>query len=455
MMKQTTTPAANPITDGIIWKEILRYFFPLLFGTLFQQLYNTVDAVIVGRYVGKVALSAVGGTSAQMVSLLVGFFLGLSSGASVVVAQFYGAKRGNEVSRAVHTGVSLSLLAGIIISVAGFLLAKPFAQLLNTPEEVLDGTVLYLHIIFAGMIPNLFYNIGSSILRAVGDSKRPLYYLIASCLSNIILDLLFVISLHMGVAGVAIATVLSQLFSALLVLRALLTTDDSYQLTLSKVRFHKDMLRRMLSIGIPGGIQSAMYMISNVVIQASINGFGTDVMAAWTATSKADVLVWLVFGAFGTTVTTFVGQNYGAGNMERVRTSIRTSLWMTTATILALCALILLFGRYLLYLFSTDSAVIEIGTHMIGYFARFYWTFILVEIVAGALRGMGEVLVPTILDLLGVCALRIAWLTLYLPSHHTVDTVMWSYPISWGITSVLFVAYYFYFTMRRHLFDGR
>ena len=211
------------------------------------------------------------------------------------------------------------------------------------------------------------------------------------------------------------------------------------------------MLRRMLAIGIPGGIQSAMYMISNIVIQASINSFGTDVMAAWTAASKADVLVWLVFGAFGTTVTTFVGQNYGAGKTNRVRSSIRSALLMTGGTVSFLCVLLLTMGHVLLYLFSTDAAVIDIGTYMVHYFARFYLTFICVEIFASALRGMGEALIPTILDLLGICALRVAWLMLYVPTHHTLDAVMISYPVSWGLTSVLFVAYYYFFMKRRNM----
>lgn len=428
---------------------MLRFFFPLLFGTLFQQLYNTVDAVIVGRFVGKIALSAVGGTSAMLINLLVGFFLGLSSGASVIVAQFYGAKRDKEVSLSVHTAVAMALFGGVLIMIIGEIATPAYTRLLRTPEAVVGGTILYLRIFFLGMVPNLFYNVGAAILRAVGDSKRPLYYLIASCIANIFLDLFFVVMLDMGVAGVAVATILSQLLSALLVLVTLVRTDENYRLTIRQIRFDLPILKRMMHIGIPGGIQSSVYMISNTIIQAFVNGFGTDIMAAWTACGKADVVVWLVFGAFAVTVTTFVGQNHGAGKPDRVRQSVRTAFIMTMGAVLLLGVLIYSFGHYLMYLFTTDAAVVESGAYMLRFFSVFYWTYVCVEIFSGALRGMGEALIPTVIDLFGVCVLRLLWVFLYVPRHYTIDSVMYSYPLSWIVTSVFFVIYFIYYMKAR------
>ena len=312
-MNQTNTPsAANQITEGVIWKQLLLFFFPILFGTFFQQLYNTIDAMIVGRYVGKEALSAVGGITGTLINLLVGFFVGLSSGATVIISQYYGAKRPKHVSLAVHTAIAFCLVGGIALMILGIILA-PFAlRATGTPAEIIPYAVLYMRIYFIGIIGNLIYNIGSGILRAIGDSKRPLYFLIVSCFVNIVLDLLFVVVFHMGVAGAAWATILSQLVSALLVIYVLTHTKESYRLMLRNIRIAPDMLARIIQIGFPAGLQSVMYSVSNVVIQAGVNGLGTDTVAAWTAYGKLDGLFWMMINAFGISITTFVGQNYGA-----------------------------------------------------------------------------------------------------------------------------------------------
>ena len=285
---KTTKPAVNRITEGVIWKQLLLFFFPILFGTFFQQLYNTTDAVIVGNFVGKEALASVGGPSATIINLLVGFFVGLSSGATVIISHYYGAKDERRVGDAVHTAIALSLAGGAIVMAIGIAISRICLEAMHTPADILELSLAYMRIYFAGTIPSMVYNMGAGILRAVGDSKRPLYFLIASCFLNIILDLLFVVALHLGVMGVAIATVLSQTISALMTVIALLRTQDCYALVLSKIRFHRQLFWNIIRIGLPAGTQSAMYAISNLLIQSSINSFGTDTVAAWTAYGKLD-----------------------------------------------------------------------------------------------------------------------------------------------------------------------
>ena len=285
-VKEGENQKTNQITEGVIWKQLLIFFFPILFGTFFQQLYNTADAMIVGHFVGKQALAAVGGTTGTLINLLIGFFTGLASGATVIIAQFYGGKKKDKVHWAVHTSVAFSIAAGVGLMVFGIVLSRPMLALMQTPEDVIDYAVLYIRIYFIGTVPNLLYNMGAGILRAVGDSRRPLYYLIVCCFANIILDVLFVAGFHMGVAGAGIATILSQFISAVLVLRTLMKTDDMYRLEWKKLRIDGIMLRRIIQIGFPAGLESAMYSISNVIVQTGVNGLGTDSVAAWAPTGR-------------------------------------------------------------------------------------------------------------------------------------------------------------------------
>ena len=297
----------NRITEGSIFGQLLLFFFPILFGTFFQQLYNTADAMVVGRFVGKQALAAVGGSTSTLINLLVGFFVGLSSGATVVISQFYGARKADKVHWAVHTSIAFSVIGGIIFMIVG-LVGSPWAlETMKTPEDVMGHAVVYIRIYFLGIIVNLVYNMGAGILRAVGDSRRPLYFLIASCFTNIILDVLLVAVLRMGVAGAALATITSQLLSAILVVRALMKTDDMYKLEWKKVRIDQRMLQRIVRIGIPAGMQSVMYNISNVIIQAGVNTLGTDNVTAWATYGKVDGLYWMMINALGISATTFVG----------------------------------------------------------------------------------------------------------------------------------------------------
>ena len=325
----------NQITEGVIWKQLLLFFFPIVFGTFFQQIYNTADTIVVGRFVGKQALAAVGGSASQIANLIVGFFVGLSSGAAVVISQFYGAKDKKNLSKALHTAFAFSIAAGIVLTVVGIFLTRPALLLMKTPADVVEDSAVYLHIYFGGMVFNLVYNMGAAILRAVGDSKRPLYVLIITCVLNIILDLLFVVAFGMGVTGVAVATVTSQVISALIVAVMLLKTREIYVLKINQIRFDRRMLFSVLRIGIPAGLESVMYNISNIVIQVFVNNLGTDTVAAWGTLGKIDALFWMVINAFAISITTFVGQNYGAGKMDRVHKGVRTCMGITAgATVL-------------------------------------------------------------------------------------------------------------------------
>ncbi|MCI8958932.1 MAG: MATE family efflux transporter [Lachnospiraceae bacterium] len=442
--KQAET--GSRITEGVIWQQILLFFFPILFGTFFQQLYNAADAMIVGRFVGKEALSAVAGSSGMLVQLIVGFFVGLSSGAGVLVSQYYGARRPEMVGYAVHTVMMFSILAGIVMMVSGIALTPWMLTAMGTPEDVLGLSVTYMRVYFCGMVANLVYNTGASILRAVGDSRRPLYFLVAGCLVNIVLDILLVVVLDLGVTGAALATILSQLLSALLVSITLMRTKDMHRLDMYRLRLDGRMLGRMVKIGFPAGLQSVMYGLSNVIIQAGINSLGTDTVAAWASYSKIDGLFWMMVNAFGISVTTFVGQNYGAGNMERVRAGVRSCMAMTLGASLAMSVVIFNWGIYGYQVFTTDQEVIRIGIAMMRYLSPVYVTYVSIEILSGALRGVGDSWVPMVLCLFGVCALRVGWILFAVPLNRNIYTIMFSYPLTWVITTGMFLVYYEFFS---------
>lgn len=441
-MRRIRFADAGSITEGVIWKQLLIFFFPILLGTFFQQLYNTVDAVIVGKLVGTDALAAVGGATSTIINLLVGFFVGLSSGATVIISQFYGGRRDHEVHMAVHTAAAMALLFGAVLMAVGIPMAPTFLRWMNTPEDVLPYAVPYMQIYFAGMIASLIYNIGSGALRAVGDSRRPLYFLMVACLTNIVLDLVLVAGLRMGVAGAALATILSQTVSAVLVVLSLRATGESYRLELRAIRIHFELLRSIVRIGLPAGLQSVMYSISNVMIQTAINSFGTTVMAGWTAYSKLDSFFWMTVNAFGVSITTFVGQNFGARRYDRVRRSVKQCLLMTAGASVALSTLLMLFGGDFYRLFTDDEAVLEQGMFVLRTLVPTYITYICIEILSGAMRGSGDSLVPTMFTLFGVCLVRVVWLLTVVPAHHTVRCVILSYPITWVITSLAFIVYY-------------
>lgn len=440
--KHTHTAPANAITEGVIWKQLLIFFFPIMLGTFFQQLYNTADAVIVGQFVGKEALAAVGGSANQISNLIIGFFVGVSSGATVIIAQYYGARNETQLSHALHTAVAFCIFGSIIIMAIGYAAAPTFLRWMNTPEDMMQDSVTYLRIFFLGILFVFIYNIGSSILRSVGDSRRPLYYLIVCCFLNIGLDLLFVLVFHMGIAGAAIATVLSQAVSAVLILLALMRTSDIYKLHIKRIAFYKQSLTTILHIGIPAGLQSVMYSVSNIIIQTALNALGTDTVAAWTAFGKMDAFYWMVISAFGIAATTFVGQNYGAGKYTRVRKSVSICIKITLVTAVFMSVFFLTAGKYLFHLFTNDPAVIQIGIRILMYMAPAYALFVFIEIYSGALRGIGDVIIPAIMTCCGVCIFRALWVFILVPFQPTIETITLSYPVSWGITAVLFIIYW-------------
>lgn len=451
MREEKTT--VNQITEGIIWKQLLFFFFPIVLGTFFQQLYNTADAMVVGRFVGKEALASVGGSSSQIISLVVGFFVGLASGATVVIAQYYGARDEKALNETLHTAIAFSIVGSIVISFLGVFLSPVILRLMNTPDYLMEDSALYLQFYFGGILFIFIYNIGSGILRAVGDSRHPLYFLIVCCFLNIFLDVVLVVGFHLGVVGVALGTLISQGVSSVLVIRCLMKSTDLYKLELRKLRFHKKPFVMLLRIGLPSGLQSVMYNLANIIIQTALNSFGTDTMAAWTAFGKVDSLYWMISSAFGVAITTFVGQNYGAGKMDRVKKSIRVCLLMDLATALSMSVLLSAFlGKLLLNLFTTDQQVLAIGMRILRIIVPAYASFVFIEILSGALRGTGNVLTPMLLTCGGVCVTRILWIFFYVPRHKTVETIIFSYPGSWVLTSVLFVIYYLWKTRQA---DGK
>lgn len=451
MRKRDLVQNNRGIIEGVIWKQLLIYFFPILLGTFFQQLYNTVDAVVVGNYLGKEALAAVGGATGTIINLLVGFFVGLSSGATVVISQYFGGGDEEGVSRAVHTSIALSLAGGIFLTFVGIFGARWALEMMGTTADVIGGATDYMRIYFAGVIMNLLYNMSSGILRAIGDSRRPMIYLIICCLVNIVLDILFVGFMHMGVAGAAIATISSQAVSAILTMRALMRTEECYKFVIKKLRVDFPLLGRILRIGFPAGIQSMMYSISNLLIQANINALGTDTMAAWTAFGKVDSIIWMVMGAFSVSVTTFVGQNWGAGKVGRVKTSIRTGMVVELLSTLIMSGVILLTGQHLIRLFTQDEGVIAISLMIMHCNVPLYASFVPIDLLSGGMRGMGNSLAPMLIICFGVCIFRVVWLFTAVPLNNNIITIVLSYPISWILTSIVMIIYYLHWSKKAGL----
>lgn len=437
-----TAPVENGITEGVIWKQLLFFFFPILLGTFFQQLYNTADAIIVGKFVGTEALAAVGGTTGTLINLFVNLFVGVSSGTTVTIAQHFGGHNYDDVRRTVHTSILMAVVGGLCMTVLGLLVSRPLLTAMGTPADIMDHALTYLRVYFFGIVAAFLYNIGSGILRAVGDTQRPLYFLMAAYLTNIFLDLILVVVFRLGVLGVALATLSSQILAAGLVIFTLMHSNQVYRLFPEELKFTPHVLRSVLKVGIPAGLQSNMYTISNMIIQSAINTFGTNTIAAWTAFGKIDGFFWMILSAYGISVTTFVGQNFGAQKYDRIRQSVRICLGLTLGTAVFCSFFLYFFCEPIFKIFTDDLLVMTEGMQMLRFLVPFYATYICIEVLSGAIRGVGDSLVPMIMTGCGVCLLRIVWVFAALPLRHEMTTVMFSYPLTWSITSLLFVIYY-------------
>lgn len=421
--------------SGPIFKKVLVFSIPLMLSGILQLLFNAADIIVVGRFAGSQSLAAVGSTTA-LINLLINIFIGLSIGVNVMVARYYGAKLDKDVNETVHTAITISLLSGLFLVVLGFFSSRLLLELMGTPEDVIDKAVLYMQIYFAGMPVIMAYNFGSAILRAIGDTKRPLYFLLLSGIVNIVLNLFFVTQFHMDVAGVALATVLSQCISTVLVLRCLTRMQGPLKLNLLKLRIDKRKLLQIVKIGLPAGMQGAIFSISNVLIQSSVNSFGSIAMAGNTASANIEGFVYTAMNAVYQTNLSFTSQNIGGKQYSRVRKILLICLLTVTVVGLILGLGAFFGGRNLIGVYSSDPEVISFGMLRLSIICTTYFICGWMDTIVGSLRGMGYSVLPMIVSLTGACGLRVLWIFAVFPHFHTLTVLYLSYPISWIITAV-------------------
>lgn len=429
------------MTEGVIWKEILLFSIPLLLGNLFQQLYNAVDSVVVGNYIGAQALAAVG-SSAPVINLLVSFFMGLAVGAGVIISRYFGARKKEELHIAVHTSLALTFAAGLVMTLIGVLISPYVLQWVGTPSDVMESSVLYLRIYFLGILSVMVYNMGSGILRAVGDSRNPLYFLIVSSVTNIILDMLFVIVFHMGIAGVGWATLIAQTISAVLTMLLLMRTKEEYQVKLKHIRFHKHMLYEIVRLGLPSGLQNAIVSFSNVIVQSNINAFSSLAMAGCGSYTKIDGFAILPVMSYSMALTTFTGQNMGAKKYDRVKQGAKTGILMSVITIICISALLLILGPNVLAIFSSDPTVINYGLYMMHVLAPGYIFLAISHAFNGIIRGAGITTVPMVVMVTCWCGLRMAWILTSVPLFHDIGVVFMGWPLTWIASALWLFLYY-------------
>lgn len=426
--------------EGPLLKKMLLFALPLMFSSMLQLLFNAADTIVVGQFCGDNSLGAVG-SNGPLINLLTNVFIGLSVGANVLVARFYGAGNKLSVHDTVHTAVLLSLICGVALLVIGEVFARQLLVLMKTPEAIIDLSTTYLRIYFLGMPAMMFYNFGSAMLRAVGDTKRPLYYLTFAGIVNVLLNLLLVIVFKMDVAGVAIATVFSQIVSAALVLRCMLRDKGSVQLNLKELHINKKIMTQILRIGLPAGFQGSIFSLSNVVIQSSVNTFGELVVSGNSAAGNIEGFVYVAMNAFHHTTLSFTGQNYGAGQKKRVLKTLLLGQACVTAAGLVLGQLVVLFGRPLLSIYTDTPQAIDAGMIRLMMICGTYFLCGNMDVMVGSLRGIGYAMMPMIVSLLGACGLRLLWLAtvFQIPQYHTIKTIYMSYPVSWAITTAVHV----------------
>ena len=438
--------------SGPLIPELLQFSIPLMLSGILQLLFNAADIIVVGQFTGSTAMAAVGSTGA-LNNLIINIFIGLSLGSSVLMARYYGAKDERNINELVHTSILLSFVSGTVLIVLGTALAKPLLSLMGTPYDVIDQAVLYMRIIFLGMPALMTYDFGAGILRAIGDTKRPLAYLFIAGVINVFLNLFFVIVFGLGVAGVALATIISQYTSALLVLRCLMKADAAYKLNIRELRIVRMKLVQILRIGLPAGIQGAVFNISNVLIQSSINSFGSIAMAGNTAASNIEGFVYTAMNSLYQASTSFTSQNVGARNAKRIVHVLLSCMAIVTIVGLSLGLLAVLFGDFLLGIYSSDPEVIAYGLGRLGLICSTYFLCGLMDTVGGSIRGLGYSIAPTIVSLAGACGLRILWIYTIFRIDHTLFVLYLSYPISWLVTFIAHtVCFVFFF---REWKDGK
>ncbi len=419
--------------NGPLLGKIIVFYVPLMLSGVLQLLFNAADIIVVGQFAGDEALAAVGSTS-SLINLLVNVFIGLSVGTNVLVARFYGAGQKNELSAMVHTSVLTSLISGVLLVFVGFFMAKPALTLMGVPEDVIGMSILYIRIYFAGMPVMMAYNFGSAILRAVGDTKRPLYYLFAAGVVNVVLNLIFVVFFHMSVGGVALATVISQGLSAFLVLRCLAKTPSDYQLKLRLLRIEKDKLVKMIQIGIPAGLQGALFSVSNVLIQSSVNSFGKIAMAGNTAASNIEGFVYTAMNALHQSAISFTGQNFGARKFDRIRRIMIICLSLVIGVGLVLGNGAYFAGGTLLKLYTDNPEAISFGVLRLSVICTTYCLCGMMDVMVGVIRGMGYGIMPMLVSLTGACLFRVVWIFTIFQKIRTLECLYVSYPISWALT---------------------
>lgn len=437
MNEQTKT---TMMTEGSVVKNILFFSVPLILGNLLQQLYNTVDSIIVGNYVGSNALAAIG-SSTSLVYLLIAFSQGVSVGAGVVISQRLGQKNKEGVQISVHTALALAGILGIILTVGGILFSKEILLWMNTPEEVLTDSVKYLRLYSAGMMFNVVYNMAAGILNAAGNSRRSLGYLAIASVTNLILDLVFIVGMKTGIAGAAIATNIGQMISCLLAIWFLVRTQTDYKVYLNKIKIHKSTAGLIIKIGLPTGFQNMVISLSNILVQSSVNSFGANAMAGFGAYMKVDGFNVLPVTSFGMAATTFVGQNFGVGKLERVKRGMWMTLGIGMLYTITTGVLLLTFSETIMHLFSNDPAVIAYGQQAMRFFCPFYWVLSILHALSGTVRGTGKSIPPMIVLLISLCLFRVLWVQFVMPNIASIEGIFMLYPISWTIGSGLMILY--------------
>ncbi|MCG6842710.1 MATE family efflux transporter [Fusobacterium nucleatum] len=433
----------NNLTKGKIWKVMLKFVLPIFLGTLFQSLYNTIDAIIVGKFAGKEAVAAIESVL-NFQRLPITFFVGLSSGATIIISQYFGANKKEDVSKASHTAILFAMLGGLLLSILSCVFSPFFIKLIKVPEEIFYQAQIYTIICFIGIVASMTYNIGSGILRALGDSKTPFYILIVSNILNIVLDLILVIVFNLGVIGVGMATLISEIVSAILIFIMLIKTNLDCKIYINKLYFYKKYVKEIFRLGLPIGIQSVLYPISNTIIQSSINTFGVNSIAAWAISGKLDFLIWTVSDAFSIAVSTFVAQNYGAKKHQRARDGIKVALSMSMVAIFIISFTLYFYNKPLAYFLIDDKEVVDLTSEVIHLIAPLYFIYVIGDVLSGSIRGTGNTLHPMVINIFGICICRILWVFLIVPLNPTFFMVLYGFIVSWIITALMYIVYVIY-----------